>query len=280
MDHSPIPEPSPTFLEAPDGPFEVPPTCASAGVELSLVLPAFREASNIQSVLEAASAVLRKVDGLQFEIIVVDDNSPDNTAVLAWEASLQLPEVRVVRRIHEKGLATAVIRGWQVSRGRILAVMDADLQHPPEVLSALLDAIRGGADLAVASRHVAQGGVSDWSAFRRVISRTAQMIGLILLAGVVGKVRDPMSGYFMLRREVIAGRRLDPTGYKILIEVIARGKAGRVSEIGYVFRERREGVSKISAKVYLQYLQHLLRLRGAVIRDSRLVRSVLGAPRA
>ena len=173
------------------------------------------------------------------------------------------------------GLATAVIRGWQVARGELLAVMDADLQHPPAVLGGLVKAIRAGADLAVGSRHVEEGGVSDWSLIRRVISRTAQLIGLVLLPEVVGRISDPMSGYFMLRRRVIAGKYLNPTGYKILVEVLARGTAGQIAEIGYVFRERQEGQSKVSTAIYIQYLRHLLRLRIALARESRFVRFCL-----
>src|SRR5205823_11524023 len=139
------------------------------------------------------------------------------------------------------------VRGWQAANGTVLAVIDADLQHPPEVLAELVKAIRAGSDLAVASRHVEEGGVSDWSLIRRLISRTAQLIGLVLLPEVVGRVNDPMSGYFMLHRRVIAGKHLNPTGYKILIEVMALGNVGTVSEIGYVFRERQEGQSKVSA---------------------------------
>ena len=139
--------------------------------------------------------------------------------------------------------------------------MDADMQHPPEVLTELVNAMKSGADLAVGSRHVENGGVSDWSLLRRMISRTAQLIGLLILPKVVSKVADPMSGYFMLRREAIAGRALNPTGYKILIEVLARGDAGKVAEVGYVFRERQEGESKVSTRIYFQYLQHLVRLR-------------------
>jgi dolichol-phosphate mannosyltransferase len=201
------------------------------------------------------------VEGLSFEIIVVDDNSPDGTARLAREMSRSLTEVRVIGRTGETGLATAVIRGWQAAKGRILAVMDADLQHPPEVLADLVRAMRAGSSLAMGSRHVEKGGVSDWNLARRFISRGAQFIGLLILPEVVGRVRDPMSGYFMLDRRVIAGKRLNPTGYKILIEILARGEIGRISEIGYLFREREEGRSKASFAVYLQYLQHLLRLR-------------------
>jgi len=148
-----------------------------------------------------------------------------------------------------------------VAHGEVLAVIDADLQHPPEVTLALWQEIERGADLAVASRHVSGGGVSDWALYRRILSRGAQLLGLLFLPGVLGRVSDPMSGFFMLRRNAIAGRELKPLGYKILLEVIGRGQIRWIGEVGYVFRERTEGESKVTWRLYLQYLLHLLRLR-------------------
>jgi dolichol-phosphate mannosyltransferase len=263
-----LPPDQAAFLPVPTGPFVVSAAGQGDGIELSLVLPTFKESKNIQAALDIVTSVLRTVDHLSFELIVVDDNSPDGTARLALEKCGSLPEVRVMCRTAESGLATAVIRGWQAARGQILAVMDADLQHPPEVLTKLVAAMRGGADLATASRHVEDGGVGTWNLFRRIISRTAQFIGLIILPEVVGRISDPMSGYFMVERKAIAGKTLNPTGYKILIEVLARGKIGRISEVGYVFQERQLGESKVSNAIYLQYLQHLLRLRFAWLRRS------------
>jgi dolichol-phosphate mannosyltransferase len=265
----------PAYMSVPRGPFVVPESDGSNRIDVSLILPTFNEARNIRSMLELVLGALRAVEGLRFEIVVVDDNSPDGTGQLSLEESVRHPEVRVMRRIGETGLATAVIRGWQAAGGEILGVIDADLQHPPAVLPELVRAIRAGSDLAVGSRHVGEGGVSDWSIIRRIISRTAQLIGLVLPPEVVGRVSDPMSGYFMLRRHVIAGKQLNPTGYKILIEVLARGTVGEISEIGYVFRERSKGQSKVSTAVYIQYLQHLLRLRITSLRESRFVRFCL-----
>jgi len=173
----------------------------------------------------------------------------------------EYPNLRVMRRQNERGLSSAVIRGWQVARGSILGVIDGDLQHPPEVLTQLLHGMEQGADLAVASRHVEGGGVRSWSAVRRFLSRGAQVLGLILLPGVLGRVSDPMSGYFMVRRSSIAGVTLNPVGYKILLEVIGRGNVGEITEVGYVFCERKEGESKVTWKQYVEYLHHLLRLR-------------------
>ncbi len=166
-----------------------------------------------------------------------------------------------MRRQGERGLSSAVIRGWQGAQGEILGVIDGDLQHPPEVLLELLAQVRQGADLAVASRHIDGGGVSDWSLARRILSRGAQLLGLVLLPRAVGRVSDPMSGYFLVRRSAIAARPLQPLGYKILIEVLGRGTLDRVAEVPYVFQEREAGDSKVTAQQYWDYLHHLLRLR-------------------
>jgi dolichol-phosphate mannosyltransferase len=166
-----------------------------------------------------------------------------------------------MRRQDERGLSSAVIRGWQTATGRVLGVIDGDLQHPPEILTQLLQKIEAGADLALASRHVDGGGVSSWSVVRRFLSRGAQVLGLVILPGVLGRVTDPMSGYFMVRRSAIAGATMNPVGYKILLEVIGRGQVGEIAEAGYVFRERREGESKVTWKQYVEYIQHLIRLR-------------------
>ncbi len=154
-----------------------------------------------------------------------------------------------------------MIRGWQASRGKILGVIDGDLQHPPHVLLELISAVKDGADVAVASRHLEGGGVSSWSFTRRLLSRGAQLLGLVILPRVLGRVSDPMSGYFLLRRESIVGVVLNPVGYKILLEVIGRGRVRQIAEIGYVFCERKEGESKVTWKQYVEYIQHLIRLR-------------------
>lgn len=213
--------------------------------------------------VEKLSQLLDGILPSNYELIVVDDDSPDRT----WEAALSLtpeyPQLRVMRREEERGLSTAVIRGWQVAQGEVLGVIDADLQHPPETLLQLLAEIQRGADLAAASRHVGEGGVSDWSVVRRFLSRGAQTLGLVILPGVVGRVSDPMSGYFMVRRSCIAGKTMNPAGYKILIEVLGRGDIRWIGEVGYVFQERQEGESKVTWKQYIEYLRHLLRLRFA-----------------
>uniref|UniRef100_UPI0033422463 polyprenol monophosphomannose synthase n=1 Tax=Planktothrix agardhii TaxID=1160 RepID=UPI0033422463 len=193
-------------------------------IRLSLIIPTYKESQNVRAIVEQLTQLLNVAIPNEYELIIVDDDSPDLTWKVAAELIPEFPQLRVMRRQEERGLSTAVIRGWQVARGEILGVIDADLQHPPESLLQLLSEIERGADLAVGSRHVEGGGVSDWSVTRRFLSRGAQVLGLIILPGVIGRVSDPMSGYFMVRREAIAGRTLDPIGYKILIEVLGRGQ--------------------------------------------------------
>lgn len=151
-------------------------------------------------------------------------------------------------------------------------MIDADLQHPPETLQQLWQVMEKGADLAVASRHVEGGGVSDWSLLRRILSRGAQTIGLIILPEVIGRVSDPMSGYFLVRSSCLAGKKLNPLGYKILVEVLAKGKIRWIGEVGYVFQERQEGESKVTKKQYIDYLRHLVRLRLSLWQVNRFFR--------
>jgi dolichol-phosphate mannosyltransferase len=237
-----------------------------------LIVPTYNESRNVEAIVQRLTGLLDPVMPDDYEIILVDDNSPDRTWEIAALMQKDYPQLQVMRRQEERGLSTAVIRGWQAARGEVLGVIDGDLQHPPEVLLQLLQAIEQGADLAVASRHVEGGGVSDWSPARRFLSRGAQVLGLLVLPNVVGRVSDPMSGYFMVRRSAIAEAVLSPVGYKILLEVIGRGNIGEIGEVGYVFQERQAGESKVTWRQYVEYLMHLVRLRVTQGRIGRLHR--------
>ncbi|MFM5892438.1 MAG: glycosyltransferase [Dolichospermum sp.] len=241
---------------------------------LSVVIPTYKERDNIENVVNILSGLLDQTIPSNYELIVVDDDSPDRTWEVASNLISDYPQLRVMRRQEERGLSSAVIRGWQAARGSILGVIDGDLQHPPEVLTQLWQKIEQGADLAVASRHVEGGGVSSWSVIRRFLSRGAQVLGLVILPEVVGRVSDPMSGYFMVRRNAIANTTLNPIGYKILLEVIGRGQIGAIGEAGYIFRERTEGESKVTWKEYIEYIQHLIRLRLSTGRIGKISQKV------
>lgn len=262
-------------VEVPRGPLRV--DGGGGPLRLSLVIPTYNESRNLETLVARLTEILEaKLPGA-YELILVDDDSPDRTWALGLELAKAYPALRVMRRRQEKGLSTAVIRGWQAARGEVLAVIDADLQHPPEVVARLWDAIEGGAELAAGTRHQDGGGVSDWSVLRRGLSRGAQLLGLMVLPKVVGRVSDPMSGCFMLRRGAIAGVELSPLGYKILLEVLGRGRIDRIAEVGYVFRERAAGESKVTWRLYVQYLAHLIRLRLATLPPRFLMYALVGA---
>jgi dolichol-phosphate mannosyltransferase len=249
------------LIPTPTGPLCVPQRDDSnATARLSVVLPTFNEAQNIEPMIGTVTEILERSQ-IAYELIVVDDDSPDGTWSRALSLSASLPRLRVMRRTNERGLATAVIRGWQASCGDILGVLDADLQHPPETIPKLWSQIEAGVDLAVGSRHVPGGGVSNWSLRRRFISRTAQGIGLMVLPEVLRRLADPMSGYLLVRRAKLAGVTLNPVGYKILIEILGRSEIETISEVGYVFQERMGNQSKVTWRSYRDYLLHLGILR-------------------
>ncbi|MEL6929879.1 MAG: glycosyltransferase family 2 protein [Cyanobacteria bacterium J06600_6] len=241
-------------------------------IKFSLVIPTYNESPNIEQLIQTLIGVLDRIAPDRYELIVVDDDSPDRTWKLALELSYKYPQLKVIRRTSEKGLATAVIRGWQAARGDILGVIDGDLQHPPKILIKLFQEIEKGADIAIASRNVKEGGVSEWSLVRRFLSRGAQMLGLIVLPDVIGKISDPMSGYFMVRRDVLLGAIFKPLGYKILVEVMARGKIRWIGEVGYIFQERKTGESKVTPQQYWEYILHLVRLRLNLWQVKRFIR--------
>jgi dolichol-phosphate mannosyltransferase len=226
---------------------------------ISLVLPTYNEAATIREVLKRVSDALRAT-GEGFELIVVDDSSPDGTAEFAQVIARELP-VRVVRRSRRSGLALAVVDGWKVASGDVLGVMDADLQHPPEILTSLVAALRNeNVDLAIASRSGPGGGTADWSWRRRLTSWVAMHVAACVLPWTLADLRDPMSGMFLVRRCALRGVRLEPAGYKILLEVLAKGRYREFTEVSYMFGPRGRGNSKLGTRQSLEYLLHLARL--------------------
>lgn len=224
-------------------------------VELSLISPTFNEKENITPLVERVHKALSKYS---YELIVVDDNSPDGTSELAKSLSSKYP-LKVIVRTSERGLASAVVAGFDQATGEVLGVIDADLQHPPEEIPALLEAIRGGADVAIASRYVEGGNIEGWSTRREIISKGAKLLATILLPST-RKIKDPLAGFFLFKRKVIDGVVLTPTGYKILLEVLVRGNASQIAEVPYTFKERERGKSNLTLREQLNFLKHLSRL--------------------
>ena len=222
---------------------------------ISVIIPTYNEKENLEPLVEQVSWALA---GEAYEIVFIDDNSRDGTAELAQALANKYP-VRVIVRKTERGLASAVVHGFAQARGDLLAVMDADLQHPPAVLRDMVRAARDGADLVVASRYVEGGSCEGWGLTRRVISKGAIFLAHLLLPRT-RHIADPMAGFFLLRRSVVEGAPLKPSGYKILLEVLLMGKYDRAVEVPYSFRVREKGESKLKARTQIDYLKHLLSL--------------------
>jgi len=221
---------------------------------ISVILPTYNEAGNIPVIVESLNHYLRK----KYEIIVVDDDSPDGTGEAACGLYSEYP-IKVIVRRNERGLASAVIRGFAEASGDVLGVIDADLQHPPEMIPDLLQCARDGADVVVGSRYEPGGGTEKWTRQRLIVSKVAKILANLFLPSSK-KVSDPLSGFFLFRREVMEGVQLNPIGYKILLEILVRGRVERVASVPYIFRGREAGSSKYGIWEQVNYLRHILRL--------------------
>lgn len=225
-------------------------------MRLSVIVPTYEERDSLPLLV----ARLRDVHGrLPLEVVVVDDASPDGTGAVAERLAREEPlPLAVVHRAGKAGLASAVLAGVEVARGEIVTVMDADLSHPPELLESLVSGIAQGADIAIASRYVPGGGIEDWPLRRRVVSRVATWLARAVL-GL--RARDPLSGFFAVRRTLLREGRYAGAGYKLLVEVLATHPHARVVEIPYRFVDRARGRSKLSGGEMVDYLRLLLTLR-------------------
>ena len=225
-------------------------------LKLSVIIPTFREISNLEAMAVAIDTVLVK-QGIPYEVIFVDDNSQDGSEELGARLAQRLP-VRMIVRHEEKGLATAVLEGLDVARGEFVLVMDADLSHPAERIPDMLAKLESGAhDFVVGSRYVAGGSLDpSWTWFRHLNSKVATLLALPL-----ARVRDPMSGFFAFRRAAMPERRLlSPIGYKIGLELLVKGEFKKPGEVPIHFADRVHGYSKLSWKEQVRYLRHLRRL--------------------
>lgn len=223
-----------------------------AAPELTVVVPTFSERDNIAEVVRRLEDTLA---GVEWEVVFVDDDSPDGTSFLAKSIGSREGRVRCIRRVGRRGLSGACIEGILSSSAPIVAVMDADLQHDETILPQMLQAVRSGSDLAVASRYTAGGSATEGlSPVRKWGSEFATR----LAANFIGThVSDPMSGFFMMRREIIEKHAvsLAGEGYKVLMDILwTAGKSLRVSEVSYRFRERHAGESKLDTLVTFDYL--------------------------
>lgn len=225
-------------------------------LKLSIIIPTYNERENIEEVVKKVENSLKEEN---FEIIIVDDNSPDGTGKIADELANRYDNIKVIHRYGQRGLASAVKEGMKYAYGEYICVMDADLQHPPELIREMLKRTEKSFDLVIASRYIKGGGIKNWSLVRRVISLVAVLFARTLISKA-SSVKDPVSGYFLFKRNKIDNSELHPIGYKILIEILAKGKFTKVAEVPYVFVGRKVGKSKLSFEEYFNYVKHLLTL--------------------
>ncbi len=229
-----------------------------ADLKLALAIPTLNEGENIRRVLDRVRSVLDLV-GVRYEILVVDDDSRDGTAEIVTAVTQEDPRVRLLVRKGQRGLSGAILYGWQHTDAGILGVMDADLQHPPELLPELLSAIFTGKDLVIGSRYTAGGGLGEWSRVRRLLSAAAVWVTWPLQkAGL--RARDPMSGFFLVRRDCVSRVRFQESGFKLLLEILVRARIRSVEEVPFAFGQRYRGASKASFKVACDYARLLVRL--------------------
>lgn len=240
-------------------------------MRLSVIVPTYNERENVPHLVERLERALGRVS---HELIFVDD-STDGTDDEIARLAVGHPNIVLVHREIRGGLATAVVEGFRRAESDAVCVLDADLQHPPEVVPSLVEALeRTGADLVVASRNVRGGGYEAFSAVRRLASQVATHLARALLRRA-RLVADPMSGFFVVRREAVRGIALQPVGYKILLEILVRAPLRRVTEVPYTFRARGRGTSKLTLRQQGEYLAHLLRLLAVQPEDLRFLRFCL-----
>jgi dolichol-phosphate mannosyltransferase len=224
--------------------------------EFAVVIPTFNEIQNVKPLIGAVSSVL---EGMDFEMVFVDDDSPDGTARLIREISRADPRIRLVHRIHRRGLSSAVVEGMMASNAPYIAVMDGDLQHDETVLPTMFQHLQTSAvDIVVGTRHQKSGSMGELPADRVALSHLGRRLSSVVCHAAVS---DPMSGFFALRRDYLdeVVDRLSCVGYKILLDLLASARRHvRIEEVGYVFRTRMHGESKLDLVVLFEYLELLL----------------------
>ena len=226
--------------------------------KLALVIPTLCEADNIGGLLDHVRSVLDPV-GISYEILVVDDDSQDGTGEVVSAIARKDARVHLLVRKGQRGLSGAVLYGWQNTDAGILGVMDADLQHPPELLPQLIAAIQAGSDIAIGSRYTPGGELGAWNPFRKLLSAAAVWVTWpIQRAGI--RAKDPMTGFFLVRRSCIDGITFQRFGFKLLLEVLVRGRISSVAEVPFAFGSRYRGASKAGFRGGWDYARLLARL--------------------
>jgi len=220
--------------------------------DLTVIIPTFKEESNIGAIIESVDAVFlhNRING---EILIVDDNSPDRTIERVRELQKSKPHLSLVVRTADPGLSQSVVEGFRRGQSDTLLVMDADLSHPPALIPVMLGEIREGNDIVIGSRYMQGGGIKKWPLKRRAISLGATFLGRLLFP----EIHDPVSGFFALKKSVVASAPLKPKGYKILLEVLGKGSWQKAKEIPFEFVDRAAGSSKLGMRTIVEYAEQV-----------------------
>jgi len=221
--------------------------------DLTVIIPTFKEESNIATIIREVDAVLSR-NAINGEILVVDDNSPDRTIGIVRDLQKTIPHLSLVVRNEDHGLSQSVVEGFQKAQSDIFLVMDADLSHPPDHIPEMLAEIRAGNDIVIGSRYMEGGGIKKWPLKRRVISKGATFLGRLLFP----EIRDPVSGFFAVKKSVVEHAELKPRGYKILLEVLGKGTWKTAKEIPFEFVDRAVGSSKLGLDTITEYAAQVI----------------------
>lgn len=226
--------------------------------KLALVIPTLCEAENLGLLLKRVRCVLDPLE-IEYEILVVDDDSCDGTADVVGSIARHDQRVRLLIRKGQRGLSGAILHGWEHTDASIVGVMDADLQHPPELLAELAATVLSGCDLAIASRYAAGGELGSWNPLRRLVSAVAVWATWPLQRRGL-RASDPMSGFFLVRRHCLFGIPFQQSGFKLLLEILVCARISSVREVPFAFGARFRGASKANVKIALEYARLLARL--------------------
>jgi len=221
---------------------------------VSVIIPTLNEEENIGGLLRQTQRILNEISGIEYEILIIDDLSSDNTVGVA-ERSLGKNDRIIKREAGKKSLSLSVVHGINQSRGETIIVMDGDGSHPPDVLNSFIENLKSGHDLIVASRYIKGGSTKNFPLSRKLISRFACLLGSALTG-----IQDNTSGFFCVRKCALDGVNLTPIGFKIGLEIFVKGRFNNCKEIPYTFLHRQKGKSKLKSSRVTQYFNHFFKL--------------------
>ena len=229
--------------------------------QVSIIIPTYNESQNIINILKSIGSNLPK--NLLTQAIIVDDNSPDGTGKIVEDYMKNLKKmanytIEVIHRKAKDGLGSAILNGIQHAKGDTIVVMDSDFSHPPQIIPKLIESVKKYQfDIAVASRYIKGGNIQGWSLKRKIMSKFAT---LIAKKGLGIDAKDPMSGFFAFKKNILNGLNIDAIGYKILLEILVKTKNVTITEIPYTFQDREFGSSKLNFKTILDYYKSVWKL--------------------